>query len=140
VRIGINGRLDTVQAAILLAKFEIFEEEIGLRQKVATSYSKALGDNYTIPYNHPDNMSVWAQYSILHQERDKIIYRLKENGIPTAIYYPKPLHLQKAFESLIYKKGDFPVAEQISNQIFSLPMHPYLAFESQDTIIKNLIM
>jgi UDP-2-acetamido-2-deoxy-ribo-hexuluronate aminotransferase len=100
VRIGINGRLDTIQAAILLAKFEIFEEEINLRQEVAQRYSEELKDYVAIPFVKEHNLSAWAQYSIMHPKREKIISKLKDNGIPTAIYYPKPLHLQDAYASV----------------------------------------
>lgn len=136
VRIGINGRIDTIQAAILLAKFEIFEEEIQLRQKVAEKYSTGLSKSVIVPFIKKHNLSAWAQYSILHQDRDKLIKKLKEADIPTAVYYPKPLHLQDAFVSLKHKEGDFPVSEELSKKIFSLPMHPYLTPEDQDKIIK----
>lgn len=134
-RIGINGRIDTIQAAILLAKFEIFEEEIKLRQEVAQRYSEGLKDYVKIPYVKEHNISAWAQYSIMHPQRDKIINNLKDNGIPTAIYYPKPLHLQEAFAYLKHKAGDFPVCEAVAKEIFSLPMHPYLEGKDQEKII-----
>jgi UDP-2-acetamido-2-deoxy-ribo-hexuluronate aminotransferase len=137
-RIGINGRIDTIQAAILLAKFEIFDEEIKLRQKVAQRYSDGLKDYVAVPFIKEYNLSAWAQYSIMHPEREKIISKLKDNGIPTAIYYPKPLHLQKAFAYLKYKAGDFPVCEEIAKKIFSLPMHPYLGVDDQDKIINTI--
>ncbi len=137
VRIGLNGRLDTIQAAILLAKFEIFEEEIGLRQTVADRYNKGLKDICEVPYVKEGNLSAWAQYSVLHPEKNKIINHLKENVIPTAVYYITPLHLLKAYESLKYIEGDFPVCENISKNIFSLPMHPYLKEEDQNIVIKK---
>ena len=136
VRIGINGRIDTIQAAILLAKFEIFEEEIQLRQNVAERYSEGLKDYVTVPYVKEHNLSAWAQYSIMHQQRDIIISKLKDNDIPTAIYYPKPLHLQDAFVNLEHKAGDFPVSEDVAKKIFSLPMHPYLEGKDQKKIIE----
>lgn len=135
IRIGINGRLDSIQAAVLLAKLEIFDEETDLRQKVAGRYNELLKDYVKVPYVKDHNLSVWAQYSLLHPERDNLIAKLKEQGIPTAIYYPKPLHLQDAFSYLEYKKGDFPVSEKIADEIFSIPMHPYLSTEDQDKII-----
>lgn len=135
VRIGINGRIDTIQAAILLAKLEIFEEEIQLRQKVAEKYSIGLSKSVVVPFIKKHNLSAWAQYSILHPERDKLMLKLKDANIPTAIYYPKPLHLQDAFANLRYKEGDFPVCEKISKEIFSLPMHPYLEENQQYEII-----
>ena len=142
-RIGINGRLDTLQAAILLAKLEIFPEEIDLRDHAARRYEDLLGpiDTLSLPTVPDGYWSVWAQYSVLAEnggERDKAQAVLKENGIPTAVYYPKPLHLQSAFAGLGYKKGDFPVSEDASNRIFSLPMHPYLTEEDQQKIADTL--
>jgi len=139
VRIGINGRLDTLMAAILLPKVDIFEEEVELRQKVANRYSEILGEYVTTPFVKEHNVSSWAQYSILHPDRDKIINGLKSEGIPSAIYYPKPLHLQEAFGNLGYAKGDVPVTEKIAAQVFSIPMHPYLSESDQDTIVKAVI-
>ena len=136
IRVGLNGRLDTLQAAILLAKLEIFDEEIELRQEVARGYSTGLKDFVTVPFVREGNISVWAQYSILHPRRDALIEKLKEKGIPTAIYYPLPLHLQEAFLHLGYQTGDFPVAEKTAGQIFSLPMHPYLPKEDRDKIVE----
>ncbi len=128
IRIGINGRCDTLQAAILLAKFDIFPEEIELRQKVAQRYNELLrtADGITCPFVAEGSLSAWAQYSIQSDKRTEIQDALKEAGIPTAIYYPKPLHLQDAYGYLEYKKSDFEVSEKISERIFSLPMHPYL--------------
>lgn len=138
VRIGINGRLDTLMAAILLAKFEIFDEEVNLRQEVAGRYSEGLKEIVTVPFVKDHNISAWAQYSILHPENQKIMGKLKESGIPTAIYYPKPLHLQEAFTDLGYKYGDFPVSEKSAKEIFSLPMHPYLGHDDQQQIIEAI--
>jgi len=142
-RIGINGRLDTIQAAILLAKFDIFPEEVGLRQQTAENYTKLLSSCNTVRTPRvPDGYeSVWAQYSVLTESEDKrsiIQEKLKEKGIPTAIYYPKPLHLQPAFDFLGYSEGDFPVSELFSKTIFSLPMHPYLAYEDQKKIAETI--
>lgn len=134
IRIGINGRLDTLQAAILLEKFKIFPTEIEARNHVANRYSKNLEGYLTTPFVPDGSMSVWAQYSVLIHERGPLMTTLKKENIPTAIYYPKPLHLQTAFMKLGYKKGDFPVAEATSEQIFSLPMHPYLTDEELDRI------
>lgn len=139
VRIGINGRIDTIQCAILLAKFELYEKEIELRQNVADFYSDKLKDSYTIPFVKEYNKSVWAQYCILDENREKIQAKLKENNIPTNVYYPKPLHLQTAFKDLKYKKGDFPISEKISNQIFALPMYPYIDKTDQIKIIECLL-
>jgi len=145
VRIGINGRLDSLQAAILLAKFDIFPEEIELRQKVASRYATLLGSDAQIkvPSIPSSATSAWAQYSILaadENQRAALQNKLKEAAIPTAIYYPQPLHLQTAFASLGYQKGDFPISEDCAHRIFSLPMHPYLLEKEQKQIaevIKN---
>lgn len=143
VRIGINGRLDTLQAAILLAKFQIFEEEIHLRQEVAARYASHLNDGsplsppLVLPRTPEGFLSVWAQYSILaadDRRRTMIQDRLKEQGIPSAIYYPKPLHLQQALAYLGYRAGDFPVSENLAKRIFSIPMHAYLRDEEQKQI------
>jgi len=131
VRIGLNARLDTLQAAILNAKLDIFPEEIELRQQVAQRYTELLSPcaMLHVPYVPEGYKSVWAQYSLLAENpesRAHIQESLKKAGIPTAVYYPKPLHLQTAFAGLGYKEGDFPISEDTSNRIFSLPMHPYL--------------
>ena len=139
VRIGLNGRLDSLQAAILMAKFDIFTDELELRQQAANRYAALLDANSHIkaPAVPSGSISAWAQYSVLaidNQQRTAIQNQLKESGIPTAIYYPQPLHLQTAFSYLGYKKGDFPVSEGYSDRIFSIPMHPYLTEEQQKRI------
>jgi dTDP-4-amino-4,6-dideoxygalactose transaminase len=143
VRVGINGRLDTLQAAILLAKIEIFDEEIELRQNVAQYYERNFRETeLQAPVIPPDCLSAWAQYSVLAKDtehRTAVQDKLKEAGIPTAIYYPKPLHLQKAFASLGYQAGAFPVSEDCASKIFSLPMHPYLKEEDQERICRTCI-
>ncbi len=143
VRIGINGRMDTIQAAILLEKLKIFPKEIELRQKAAKNYTKLIsGISYLKPPAIKDDVtSVWAQYSLLardEEKRNELIKKLNRAGVPTAIYYPKPLHIQKAFKDLGYKKGDFSVSENAAKRIFSLPMHPYLKHEDQNFIAKTL--
>ncbi len=144
VRIGVNGRLDTLQAGILLAKFDIFPEEIELRQQIAGRYGEFLGSADTLipPYLPPNCKSAWAQYSILAENADHrtaLQGRLKAAQIPTAIYYPRPLHLQPAFSNLGYKDGDFPISEDCSDRIFSLPMHPYLMKTDQAKIAELLL-
>jgi len=144
VRIGINGRLDTIQAAILLAKFSLFEEEVKLRQAVAGRYTgklRACRDLVT-PVVPAGYQSVWAQYSLLARDeaqRDAIMKKMQAAGIPTVIYYPRPLHLQGAFSFLGYRAGDFPVSEDCARRIFSLPMHPYLGETDQDRIVAALL-
>ncbi len=138
VRIGINGRLDTLQAAILLCKFDIFPQEIEMRQEVAQRYSRLLSETSLKTPVIPERMvSAWAQYSVLaenYTQRQMLLEKLKEFNIPTSVYYPKPLHLQKAFAPLGYKAGEFPVSEYCAERIFSLPMHPYLEAEDQQRI------
>jgi UDP-2-acetamido-2-deoxy-ribo-hexuluronate aminotransferase len=137
VRIGINGRLDTLQAAILLAKFSLFLEEIKLRQEVARRYDELLASLVETPRIPPGYLSAWAQYSILaanSDERSAILVKMKAAGIPTAIYYPKPLHRQKAFAYLGLDEEGFPVSDDCAGRIFSLPMHPYLAVDDQRRI------
>lgn len=138
IRIGINGRLDTLQAGILLAKMETFPEEFEKRQFIANQYSERLGEVVQTPFVPKNYKSAWAQYSILSDERELLMQKLKNAGIPTTIYYPKPLHLQTAFSFLGYNQGSMPISERISGKIFSLPMHPYLKYEDQDFIIKTI--
>ncbi len=138
IRVGVNGRLDTIQAAILLAKFEIFDDEIKKRQEIAENYSNLLGKIVKTPEVKEGNVSAWAQYAMLSTKRDELLKALKKNGIPSAIYYPIPLHLQKAFKSLGYRKGEFPVSEKSADEVFSIPFHPYLKYEDQEQIAEIL--
>ncbi|MCG6535908.1 MAG: DegT/DnrJ/EryC1/StrS family aminotransferase, partial [Syntrophales bacterium LBB04] len=140
VRIGFNGRLDTLQAAVLLAKFEIFAEEIELRNEVAKRYTDLVThySSLVTPFIPGGMKSAWAQYSVLAKnsiDRQNLIQKLKEDSIPTAIYYPKPLHLQTAFAFLGYREGQFPISEDCARRIFSLPMNPYLKPEDQERIV-----
>lgn len=128
VRIGINGRMDTIQAAVILAKLPVFEQEIAQRQAVAKAYTARLGSlkDCKTPVVPEGYLSVWAQYSVMSSRKTELMNALKEAAIPTACYYPIPLHLQEAFSYLGYQKGDMPVSEACAKDIFSLPMHPYL--------------
>jgi len=139
INIGLNARLDTIQAAILLAKFDIFKVELEKRQKVEEYYKHILFDikDIIIPYNFTEYKSAWAQYSILTKDknhREKIQIKLKKNNINTAIYYPVPLHLQPVYKNLAYEEGDLKTAEEYSKRILSLPMNPYLTKSEQDKI------
>ncbi len=143
VRLGINGRLDSMQAAVLLAKFAIFPEEIRKRQAAADRYNTLLSDidGVTVPTVAEGNTSVWAQYSLLARDsehRAELMDKLKAKDIPSVIYYPKPLHLQKAYSSLGYSEGAFPVSEDIASRIFSLPMHPYIEEPAQEAVAQAL--
>ena len=130
VNIGINGRLDTIQAAILLEKLAIFPEEVTLRHQVAGRYAAALEGVVDIPVRCEGRTSVWAQYTIKSTERDSIAGKLKEGGVPTAVYYPRPLHLQTAYSGCP-GAPDLSVSERLAATVLSLPMHPYLQAEAQ---------
>lgn len=149
VRLGMNGRLDTFQAAILLAKMTVFPGEIRARQIVAQRYDALMRDlgldkmGVWLPSVHfeDETNSAWAQYTIQlpeHIDRQKIIDDLKSNGIPTAVHYPKGLHEQKAFVYLGYKTDDFPVTQTVCKRVLSLPMHPYLCKKEQQKIVEQL--
>ena len=130
VRLGFNGRLDTMQAAVLLSKLEIFPDEIQARQRLAQAYTKTLASvpGLTPPRIAPHCLSVWAQYCLLVSggRRDALAAHLEEKGIPTSIFYPAPLHLVEAFRYLDYTSEDMPVALARSGEILALPFHPYL--------------
>jgi UDP-2-acetamido-2-deoxy-ribo-hexuluronate aminotransferase len=138
VRIGINGRLDTIQAAVLLEKLRIFDNELAARNQAAGLYRLLLEGRVACQAVPKGFTSAWAQFSVLHKDRDAIMTVLRQQGIPTAIYYPRPLHCQTAFAHLGYAPDDFPVSLYLSRNIFSLPMHPYLT-EADIRRICNLI-
>ena len=141
IRKGINGRLDTIQAAILLEKLAIFNDELKRRNEIAKYYNDNIDKKFIKPLVPNGYISSWAQYSIIAESKDarsSIISRLNSKNIPAMIYYEIPLHLQKVYSKLGYNKGDFPEAEKISEQIFSIPMHPYLTSQAQDKIIEEL--
>lgn len=141
VRLGVAGRLDTVQAAVLLAKLKVFEDELAKRQRVAATYTRHIRESglaYQVPTVAAGSASAWAQYSLLAErpgDRETLLPALAAQGVPTAVYYPRPLHLQPAFGYLGYGEGDFPVSEDLARRIFSLPMHPYLADETIAQIV-----
>lgn len=125
--IGMGGRLDTIQAAVLNVKLKYYRHDLSLRQHVANTYSKVLADkDLILPTIKSDRTSAWAQYSVRIQDRDTVQNRLKAAGIPTAVHYPLPLHLQECFDYLGYQSGDFEISEMIAKEILSLPMNPYL--------------
>jgi len=143
VRLGVNGRLDTMQAAVLLAKFAIFEDEVRLRQEVGRRYAALLGrvPGLTLPATPRGCTSVFAQYSIQARDtahRQELLERLAKAAVPTSIYYPTPLHLQPAFAYLGYGPGAMPVSEAVAARIFSIPMHPYLTAEAQEEIVRAM--
>lgn len=137
--IGINGRLDALQAAVLNVKLKYFKKEIQLRNKVAEVYLSSLSSAvYKLPVIKDARTSVYAQFTLQSEKREELTNKLNNIGIPIAIHYPKPLHLQTCFLNLGYKVGDFPIAEKAANEVFSLPMSPYLSEDHQSYIIKNL--
>ena len=140
-RIGINGRLDTIQAAVLLEKIEIFDDELSGREKVAQYYTHNIHKMFIPPLIPSKYFSSWAQYSIIipdKLDRSKLIEHLNQKGIPSMVYYKIPVHLQRGYKKYGYSRGDFKITEDISNRILSLPMHPYLNKEDQNQIISTL--
>jgi UDP-2-acetamido-2-deoxy-ribo-hexuluronate aminotransferase len=135
--LGINGRMDTIQAAILLEILEVFPDEVQKRENLGQAYSEGLAniEGLETPSIGEDNTSVYAQYTILAEQREEIQNSLKDNDIPSVSYYSVPLHLQPVFENLGHKEGDFPVAEKVANLCLSLPMSPYLTQEDQSKVI-----
>jgi dTDP-4-amino-4,6-dideoxygalactose transaminase len=136
-RIGITGRLDTIQAAVLIEKLKIFPDEIEARNRVAARYAEGLADLVTVPGTGNQATSVWAQYTLRLKpgRRDAFAAALKAEGIPTAVYYTKPLHRQPAYRDFPIAEGGVPVSEQLSSEVISLPMHAYLESDVQDRII-----
>ncbi len=138
IRIGLTARLDTIQAAILIEKLKIFEEEIAARDRVAQAYADALGDAVAVPRVVEGNTSTWAQYTIRIPKgrREAFADALKVKGIPTAIYYPKSLHQQTAYKHYPVAGNGLPVCEKLSEEVISLPMHPYLDATTQGRVIE----
>jgi UDP-2-acetamido-2-deoxy-ribo-hexuluronate aminotransferase len=134
--VGINGRIDTLQAAILLAKLDAFDNEIRLRGRIGAAYREQLQDVVRTPFVEPYNTSVFAQYTIQVEDRQAVQERLKEEKIPTAVHYPIPLHLQPAFARPGLGLGRFPLAEAAADHVISLPMHPYLREEDQHKVVR----
>lgn len=134
--IGMNGRFDTLQAAIMLAKWPLFEAERQARNRIGARYTRLLSDVCTTPRVMPGNTHVYAQYTIRVPDRQTLAAALRAKGIPTAVYYPVCLHQQPVFATLAYKPGDFPEAEKAAREVISLPMHPYLDEPTQDFIVE----
>ncbi len=136
VRIGMNSRLDTIQAAILIEKLNIFAEEIALRQKVAARYNELLKEKVlSVPYVRDGFVSTWAQYTIEHENRDGLQVHLRNLGIPSAVYYPIPLHQQPGYAGFTSGTGDLAVSEAKAKTVISLPFSPYLDEATQDQIV-----
>ena len=136
--LGMNGRFDTLQAAVLLAKLPHFKWETEARARIGARYGSALSPQFVVPVTSPGNTHVFAQYTIRTPERDRVAERLKSEGIPSAVYYPKCLHEQPVFSGLGYAWGSFPVSEKASREVLSLPMHPFLTEADQDKVVKAL--
>jgi len=143
VRIGLNSRLDTVQAAILLEKLAILEDEMARRTAIGARYAQGLGDIVTVPQIAAGQRSAWAQYTIRlpgegDRGRDALKAHLQAAGIPSVVYYARPLHLQSAYKRFPRAVGGLPVSEQLAQEVLSLPMHPYLSADDQDKIIGSI--
>jgi UDP-2-acetamido-2-deoxy-ribo-hexuluronate aminotransferase len=141
-QIGINGRLDTLQAAVLLAKLEVFDEELIARSEVANRYTALLKDAVHTPRVLADRTSAWAQYTIEVDDREAVEKSMRAAGIPTAVHYPMPLHLQPVYRSLGLERGRYPFAERAAERVLSLPMHPYLQPEQIERVseaVKNAV-
>ena len=142
--IGMGGRMDTIQCAVVNVKLKHYKDDLAKRQEVAKKYSEELrmkSEELVLPYVDKRASSAWAQYSIRingEGQREKVQAKLKEVGVPTAVHYPMPLHLQECFEYLGYKEGNFPIAEKISKEIMSLPMNPYLSDEEIEYIATQI--
>lgn len=138
VRVGINSRLDTIQAAILIEKLAILDEEMDARERIARRYCEGLANSVKVPRVPDGDRSAWALFSIETPHRDELKAHLQENGIPSVIYYVKPLHLQDAYAHYPRAPGGLPVSEALPQSILSLPMHPYLSDEDQDHVIETI--
>lgn len=140
IHIGQTSRLDTIQAAVLIEKLKIFQDEISAREAIARRYAQGLGDVVIVPQVPAGSTSVWAQYTIRVSggRRDALAAVLKGQGIPTAIYYPKPLHRQQAYKQFPVAEGGLAVSDQLAGEVISLPMHPYLDAQTQDRIIATV--
>ena len=138
VRIGLNGRMDTLQAAILIQKLGIFAEEIVKRNKIAARYSEALAPVVTVPFVVDSAVSTWAHYTLIVDKRSEMQAALKKRGVPSAVYYPKPLHQQTAYRDFPVSGNGLPVSEELSSKVLSLPMHPYMDEDTQDYIIESV--
>jgi UDP-2-acetamido-2-deoxy-ribo-hexuluronate aminotransferase len=147
-RLGVNGRLDTLQAAVLLAKLDVFADDVAARARLGARYSQLLADAFgdvqdpmrriSGPWLDPANTSVYAQYTVEVPHRERVEQRMKEQGVPTAVHYPVPLHQQPVFAGLKIATGSLPVSEYAAARVMSLPMHPYLTEEQQVRVVAAL--
>lgn len=137
--VGINGRLDTIQAAILIEKMKIFPKEVELRHQVGARYKELLGSKIKLQKTPTDQTNVYGQFTIEVENRNEAQKKLNELGIPTAVHYPIPLHMQPIYKNIGYKVGDFPKSERAAARVMSLPMHPYLDIATQEKIAKAVL-
>jgi UDP-2-acetamido-2-deoxy-ribo-hexuluronate aminotransferase len=143
-RLGLTGRLDSIQAAVLLAKMEIFDDEVKARERVAAVYARLIGEAFgpdgkvRAPHVEPFNTCVYAQYTVEVEQREFVETRMKERGVPTAVHYPMSLHQQPVFARLGQPEGTFPLSEAAARRVISLPMHPYLTEEQQARVVTAL--
>lgn len=138
-RIGVNGRLDTIQAAVLLAKLPHFDSEVETRRALADRYDRAFDGILETPAVSPGNRHIYAQYTVRAPLRDDLCARLRERGVITAVHYPTPLHLQPAFSYMGHARGDFPMSERAAEEVMSLPIHPYMDKSMQDAIVEAVV-
>ncbi len=139
VRVGMNSRLDTIQAAVLLAKLEIFAEEIANRNALADAYHERLSGSVRVPEKPREVISAWAQYTIIIPNRDQIQTQLSSDGVPTAVYYPLPMHLQPAYAQYGDGPGSLPISEKLSSEVVSLPMNPYWQPSDVEAVCSSLL-
>ncbi len=139
VRVGLNARLDTIQAAILIEKLAVFAQEIATRNKIASRYNSELSDYLGVPAVRDGAVSTWAQYTLVSSKRDAIMAALREKNVPSVIYYAKPVHRQTAYKKYPVGGNGLPVTDRLADEVFSLPMHPYMSDEVLDYIIASTI-
>jgi UDP-2-acetamido-2-deoxy-ribo-hexuluronate aminotransferase len=145
-RLGLCGRLDTIQAAVLLAKLEVFDEEVAARHRAGERYTQLIAAKFgtgaqarvRAPVVASANTSVWAQYTVEVENREIVETRMKQLGVPTAVHYPLAMHMQPVFKDLGHHEGDFPASEAAARRVISLPMHPYLTEEQQRQVVDAL--
>ena len=137
-RIGMTGRLDTLQAAVLLAKLEVFDQELEKRGEVSKTYSEALQGLVNTPTLEPGVESVWAQYTVEVERREDVRSAMALSGVPTSVFYPNPLHSHPAYQDFALVPNGVPVTNRITQRVLSLPMHPYLRGSEQDCVISSL--
>ena len=138
VRVGINSRLDTLQAAILIEKLKIFRQELELRQKVADFYNSELSGIFNVPRIDNDFKSSWAQYTLIVENRDELQKKLNKNGIPSVVYYPKSLSQQEGYKDYPCSSSGLKISEELANKVLSLPMHPYIELNELEKVVKTL--